>query len=224
MNTIHRTGLALSFIIIPAHFAYSAEESETLTPIKVTALGGVTFGSNVSQNYKYQGTSLATTDSKGNTSPSIGLEGMYRLPSLPLSFGLLTEWSQFKDNSGDHPDTEFGIYALGKVHKTIESFDLWAGFGLGVMFLSLGTGSTTNSGYLFSTPSTSYQEFIFTPRLGFDYSVRNDLEIGLQVAYYNYGGNMDVDATRISDGASIRFQDEFKRTWWTTQARVGVHF
>jgi opacity protein-like surface antigen len=218
--------VVLAALTVSTSLAHAeGETKEVHKSFNLTALGGVTFYTKVDQNLKYQGTSLATTNSKGKTSPVIGLEGLYRLEQLPLSFGLLGEWSQYKSNSdNDHPDTELGFYALGKAHKEIGSFDLWAGIGLGLVNLSPGETSTVSNGYLIAASSTSYLEFAFTPRFGFDYRISEEISLGLQAAYYSYSGTMDIDATRQSDGTHVRFQDEFSRTWWTTQARVGVRF
>lgn len=231
MKTTHHVSLIAGIVALFSIAQAFAEEptisqpTEEVHPFTLTALAGVTFYTRVDQNLKYQGTSLSDTKGTGTASPAIGLEALYRLPTLPLSFGLLGEWNQFKqDLPDDHPDTEFGIYALAKVHKTIDRFDIWAGIGLGLMNLSMGSGSTTASGYLISTPDTSYHEFAFTPRFGFDYSLTNDFTLGLQAAYYSYGGTADLDVTQISNSAHLRFQDDFSRTWWTAQGRIGFRF
>lgn len=211
--------IAISLLILCASAQAEEAAPEAPSPWRLTLSPGYIFGAKSDYTIKASnGAALGSSSDQGKASVQVGAEATYKLPHGPVAFALAAEWNKYIYSDGTPDDSQFAVFAIPRLEKVTGSLRLWAGFGLGLMFTSIGQTSSTASGVTATLQSSGMTTASISPRAGIDWLLSDSTAVGLGLSYTTTSGTIDGTVT---DGTNTApFKGDISRSWFATSLRL----
>lgn len=225
IRTLLTVCLATATLTAASVISFSAFGAEESTPWKSVFVMGASFSGKTDYTLKNSaGSTLSTTSDKGEAQALIDGEFTYQSPDFPLGGSLIFEATHYKYNDGSGvSDAQKALLFMPRVAGKIGSAEIWAGMGLGVMFMDIGGAtSQTSNGITVTMLETSATTFAWSPRIGVDFDVVDRLVMGVQFSYMQTSGNIPFLVSSGSTTASAT--EDFTRHWISLAYRIGARF
>jgi opacity protein-like surface antigen len=226
IRTLVTVCLATSTLI--GFSAWGAEERPEAQPEgkswRGVFIGGASFSGATDYTLKNPANSLSTsTSDKAKAQALFGAEVTYQNPEFPLGGSLIFEGTKYKyDDGSGYSDGQKSLLLMPRIAGKVGPVEIWAGVGLGLMFLSIDGPTSATSNNLSATIDSSSTGFAWSPRIGADFDVTEQLFIGGQFSYIQSSGTIGVNIT--SNGTTTPLSDDYTRHWMSLALRVGAKF
>ncbi|MFL5813562.1 MAG: outer membrane protein [Bdellovibrionia bacterium] len=189
-------------------------------------IGGANFSGGTDYTLKntVTGASASITGDSAKAQALFGAEITYQKPEFPLGGSLIFEGTKYKYNDGTATaDGQKSLLLMPRIAAKAGPAEIWAGVGVGLMFLNIdGPTSATQNNVSLTLLDTSSTGFAWSPRIGVDFDVNDQLFIGGQFSYTQSSGSLDMRAT--SNGTTVPLSDDYTRHWISLALRVGAKF
>lgn len=182
-----------------------------------------TTANKTSYDATYAGIKIIDQTDSDKSSSGVNFGAEADLPNNWASFGLEGYTAKYKYSDGTKDDTHLGFSVLVKGYKQVENLRLWAGTGVGFLFVKTGLESQTVGTVKLDPPNGAFGLTI-SPRLGADLMFSETFGLGLEGAYNMAFASSKIYVTNLSNGQKTEIDYTLNRRWISYGLRALFQF